>query len=309
MDLRSLDFRWASIALALIVVFLWATSWILIKIGLDEIPSLTFAGLRYFLAFLVLLPVFFTSDERSALIDLPRAELLKLVALGLLLYAATQGAQFVALAHMPAVTVNLLWSFSPVAVALLGAQFLDERPTMLQLVGMLLAVAGAIIFFHPATFTVNHQLGFLVSLVGVLSNAGSSVLGRELNRSRKLPPLLITVISMGVGSIVLLVVGVSVQGLPRIGLQGWLIVAWLAVVNTAIAFTLWNFTLRSLSATESSVINGTMLIWIPILAVVFLDEQVTGKEIVGLVAAGVGTLVVQLKRPSILRRLVDRGHA
>ena len=29
---------------ALFVVFLWATSWVLIKIGLQDIPALTFAG-------------------------------------------------------------------------------------------------------------------------------------------------------------------------------------------------------------------------------------------------------------------------
>jgi len=41
---------------ALLVTFLWSTSWVLIKYGLDEIPALTFAGLRYTAAFLILLP-------------------------------------------------------------------------------------------------------------------------------------------------------------------------------------------------------------------------------------------------------------
>jgi drug/metabolite transporter (DMT)-like permease len=31
---------------ALFVVFLWATSWILIKIGIKDIPPIIFAGLR-----------------------------------------------------------------------------------------------------------------------------------------------------------------------------------------------------------------------------------------------------------------------
>ncbi len=41
---------------ALFVTFLWSTSWVLIKFGLGEMPPLVFAGLRYMLAFLVLLP-------------------------------------------------------------------------------------------------------------------------------------------------------------------------------------------------------------------------------------------------------------
>ena len=40
---------------ALLVTFLWSTSWVLIKIGLADIPALTFAGLRYVLALLVLI--------------------------------------------------------------------------------------------------------------------------------------------------------------------------------------------------------------------------------------------------------------
>jgi len=42
---------------ALLVTFLWSTSWILIKIGLqNRLPPLTFAGFRYTLASLVLAP-------------------------------------------------------------------------------------------------------------------------------------------------------------------------------------------------------------------------------------------------------------
>ena len=43
----------AAVLQALLVTFLWSTSWMLIKIGLHGIPALTFAGLRYSLAFLV----------------------------------------------------------------------------------------------------------------------------------------------------------------------------------------------------------------------------------------------------------------
>ena len=51
-----------------------------------------------------------------------------------------------------------------------------------------------------------------------------------------------------------------------------------------------------LSATESSVINGTMLVWIPILAVIFLKENVGPKHIAALLLVGLGTLAVQMKR-------------
>ena len=105
---------------ALFVVFLWATSWVFVKIGIKDIPPITFAGLRYFIAFLCLLSVMFVNGTKKELRELPRRVWGQLFILGLLFYAGTQGAIFVALAYLPAVTVNLLWSFSSIAVAAFG---------------------------------------------------------------------------------------------------------------------------------------------------------------------------------------------
>ena len=48
---------------ALFVTFLWSISFVLIKFGLEDIPPLLFAGLRYMLAFLVLLPLLWRQDR------------------------------------------------------------------------------------------------------------------------------------------------------------------------------------------------------------------------------------------------------
>ena len=83
---------------ALFVTFLWSTSWVLIKIGLEDIPPLTFAGLRYGLAFLCLLPFFWRGGGAAEVRQLDRPGWLRLVALGVIYYAVTQGTQFVGLA-------------------------------------------------------------------------------------------------------------------------------------------------------------------------------------------------------------------
>jgi drug/metabolite transporter (DMT)-like permease len=306
MKIPNKDSHIASVIIALFVVFLWATSWVFIKIGLEEIPALTFAGLRYTLAFGILLPIVFLTQGGSSLRSISRRTWMRLILLGLLLYTVTQGAIFVALDYLPAVTVNLLWSFSSVTVAILGIHFLNERPTSFQWFGVTLAIFGALIFFYPVSFPRSYQVGILVSAIGILANAGASILGRDINRAGTIHPLLVTTISMGVGSLALLTTGITVQGLPAIGLKGWAIIGWLALVNTALAFTLWNYTLRNLSATESSVINGTMLIWIPVLAILFLGEHISYQELLGLILAGIGTLIVQLRKPSALARLLGR---
>jgi drug/metabolite transporter (DMT)-like permease len=111
--------------------------------------------------------------------------------------------------------------------------------------------------------------------------------------------MVITVVSTGVGGIVLLVAGVAFQGLPQLGLMDWALIAWLAVVNTAFAFTLWNHSLRTLAAVESSIINGTMLIQVPILAWLFLGERISLVQGIGMLLAGLGAVIVQLRRSRV----------
>jgi drug/metabolite transporter (DMT)-like permease len=282
---------------ALLVTFLWSTSWVLIKIGLADIPAITFAGLRYSLAFLCLLPFALRPAHLEPLRSLSRGAWARLVALGLLFYAVTQGAQFLGLAYLPAVTVSLLLNFTTVAVALMGIPLLAERPTVLQWSGVLLNVAGILTYFYPVAIPAHQAVGLTVVVIGVLANAGSAILGRRVNRAGDVPPLTVTVVSMGIGAVVLLVTGVLAQGVPRLNPAHWAIVGWLAVVNTAFAFTLWNHTLRTLSAMESSIINSTMLVQIAVLAWLFLGEQLTWQEGIGMALAGLGALIVQLRRP------------
>lgn len=122
---------------ALFVTFLWSTSWVLIKLGLTEIPPLTFAGLRYGLAFALVLPLLARARQRSALTSLSRRDWGRLAALGVVMYGLTQGAQFLALDRLPAQTTSLMLSFSPILVALLAASTLGERLTRRQGMGLL----------------------------------------------------------------------------------------------------------------------------------------------------------------------------
>jgi drug/metabolite transporter (DMT)-like permease len=280
---------------ALLVTFLWSTSWVLIKIGLKDIPALTFAGLRYSLAFLCLLPLGLRPARLRPLRGLSGWRWTRLIILGFLFYAVTQGAQFLGLAYLPAVTVSLLLNFTTIVVALLGIFLLAERPTALQWSGVFLNIVGIVIYFYPVAIPAGQIIGLIVVVVGVLANAGSSILGRRINQDGDIPPLTVTMVSMGVGAIMLLATGILTQGLPPLSPINWAFIGWLAVVNTAFAFTLWNHTLRTLSAMASSIINSTMLIQIAVLAWLFLGEHLTWREGIGMVLAGLGALIVQVR--------------
>jgi drug/metabolite transporter (DMT)-like permease len=287
-----------AMAQALLVTFLWSISWVLIKMGLREsLPPLTFAGLRYTLAFLCLLPFVLTNpDHRASLHNISYQKYVQLIILGVVFYAVTQGAQFVGLAYLPAATLTLLLNLSPIFVALIGISFSHESSSMYQWGGIFLSTMGVIIYFLPLNIPASQIFGLSVAIMGVIANSISSLLGRRINHQSGLSPIIVTFVSMGVGGLLLLMTGVLTQGFGNISPNEWLIIGWLAVVNTAFAFTLWNNSLQTLTAIESSVMNNTMLPQIAILAWLFLDEPLTTRQVTGIILVGVGTLAVQLSR-------------
>lgn len=281
---------------ALLVTFLWSTSFVIIKLGLLEIPPLVYAGLRYFLAFLCFIPIVFGEKYKNEIKSLTKDQWIKLILLGVVFYTFTQGAQFLGLFYLPSVTVSLMLNFTPIVVAVSGIYFLKEIPSGRQWTGVIFFVAGILIYFYPVKGGENQITGLIIMAFGVLANAGSAILGRNINRKQTLSPVVITFVSMGTGAVILLITGVAESGIPVISLKSWGYLLWLAVVNTAFAFTLWNHTLRSLTAMESSIINGTMLIQIAILAWIFLGEAITIQEGAGMLVAAAGALLVQLKK-------------
>jgi drug/metabolite transporter (DMT)-like permease len=292
---------------ALFVTFLWSTSWVLIKVGMEDLDlqPLSFAGLRYVLAAAILLPFGLRAMRRAHGAEPigPRL-LVRVGTYGLLFVAVAQGAQYAALAVLPATAVSLILSAIPAAVALLALAGRHERATAGQAVGIGMLSAGALLYFGPFEAGADAALGFVAAGICLLAAAISSHLGRRLARDASAllgGPIGLTASSMAVGAVALLVVGVAVEGWPRLDLSGWLIIGWLALVNTAFAFTLWNHTLRTLTAVESSVVNNTMTIQIAALALVFLGERLGPIQLLGLFLAAAGAAVVQLA-PLLRRR-------
>jgi drug/metabolite transporter (DMT)-like permease len=285
--------RTRAILQALLVTLLWSTSFVLIKTSLNEIPPLTFAGLRYSMAVLFLLPGLF--KQRSQLKTLSGRDWWQLIILGLVFYAITQGGQFLSLDHLPAITFSLILNFTTVVVAIMGIVGLKEYPSGLQWFGIVVFIAGVLVYFMTAGVSVGEPIGIILAGITMIANAAASLLGRDVNRTKRIPTILITTISMGVGAVVLLVAGLAVEGWPHLTWQNWLVILWLGAVNTALAFQLWNCSLQHLSAVESSIINNTMLIQIAVLAWLFLDEKLNWVEIGGLALAAVGIFLANVK--------------
>lgn len=226
------------------------------------------------------------------------------MAAGVCGYAVAQGLQFVGLYYLPAVTVSFLLNFTPVFALVLGAMFLSEKPTGVQLVGVIVALVGAYAYFLAPILS-NELLPVSLVLISGLGWATYMIIIRDLQRVGRIGTFQLTTATMGIGAATLLISALAGEGLPSVTLQGWSIIIWLSLVNTALAFYLWNHALKGLRAYELSVLQNTMLVQIAVLASIFLGEEMTVNKIFGIVLVLLGITLVQIRRRQ-QDRAIDR---
>ena len=280
---------------ASLVTFLWSSSYILIRIGLEEINPLAFAAYRYFLASLILLfPLYLQFRKRkTSKFNLSRIGMF--LVLGFTGYFIAQGFQFLGLFFLNSVTVTFILNLTPLFVLGLSVFFLNEWPSTVQLIGIILTLFGVIIFFYDALGDVGMVTGVLVTLISGVGWAFYMIISRRYLVKDNESVITLTSMSMLFGAFMLLGVTGLTGNMVNVSFNGWMIILWLSIVNTAVAFFLWNHALKTLKAIEQSILQNSMLIQIALLAFFFLQEPITEQKILGMIIVFSGVLIVQLR--------------
>ena len=207
-----------ALAQAVFVTFLWSTSWVLIKFGLEAMPPLLFAGLRYGLASLILWRCCWPSRET------PGARGADSVRTG-----SDSCALGVSCTPSPRADSSsrcrrcrrrcCRW---PELHAHLRRRCCRRRSSASRRPGGRCSAspssspAPGPTSTRPPSTTASHLLGLVAAAVAIAANAGGSLLGRAINRHRSEErpspdALVVTTVSMTVGSALLLSVGLAIE--------------------------------------------------------------------------------------------------
>ncbi len=285
--------RVKAIIAALLATIIWASSFVFVKMILPDIGPLTIAGLRYFLAFLVLLP--FMLNKRQAIQNISPKKWFHLTLIGISAYAVGNGALFWGLKYLPAATVSFLMGISPLLILFGGVIFLKEVPTRLQIVGLLISLSGNALFFS-AGLQPGEPLGIAFVAIGLLGFTAFGILGRNLARGKSLSTLHLTGIPLGIGGGILLLIAIPLENWPIIDQKVLIIILWLAIVNTAVAYFLYNHALKTITALEMNVFLNLSPLGTAALAWILLGESLTFKQLIAIAIVIIGVTLVQVKR-------------
>jgi len=272
----------------LLLGVIWGSTWLFIKLGLEDLPPFSLAGLRFFLAAAIMWGYLVIRRIR---LPRSRGDWMLLTATGLLTFGLDYGLIFWGENHISAGLTSILFSTMPLFVLVL-AHFMvpAERMTRRKLAGILVGIGGvALIFSRQLAVTDSLAMwGAVAILAGAAFAAVSTVLVRRYGGH--IAPAVLTTVQMRVGCLPLLLIGFTLEGSPTS--FHWTPIAWtsllyMAVIGSAVAFVLVYWLLKRIGAVRSVLIIPFSTVVAVILGIVVLGEAFTWRT-------GVGGLLVIL---------------
>jgi drug/metabolite transporter (DMT)-like permease len=280
----------------LILCVIWGTTWIFIKLGLDDLPPITFAAARFALAVAILLPLIWIREmpwPRSA------AEW-RLVALtGFLQFSLNYSSVFWAEQHISSGLAAVLQAMITVFGLLLAWIFLPaEKITPIKVLAVCLGVVGvAVISIEQLRVeSVMAFAGCVAIVAGAYAAAQASILVKA--RGRSLHPASLVCTQMICGLPALIIYGLVAEGDPLSFNWTWTAVGcvlYLTVFGTIAAFWLYYWLLSRIESIKAMMIS----LFTPLIAVligaVFLGERLPPQTLFGgmLIIASIGLIVVR----------------
>ena len=282
-----------------ILCLLWGTTWIFIKIGLTDLPPITFAAVRFILAILILLPLI-----RIRRFPWPSSSAeWKLIALtGFLQFSLNYSSVFWAEQHITSGLAAVLQSMIPVFGLLLAWIFLPaERITWLKIVAVLLGVIGVAIIFIDQLRIENWMafLGSVAIVAGAYCAAQASILIKL--RAGAIHPASLVCAQMLAGLPALIVYALIVEGNPLALNWTWTAIGcvlYLTVFGTIAAFWLYYWLLSRIESTKAMVISLVTPLIAVLMGAIFLDERLPPQTLLGgiLIIAGIALIVMRRSR-------------
>ena len=266
-----------------IVAAIWGSSYMFIKVAVDEIEPTAMMFLRLVLALAVLLPVLFVAvGARRAVADM-RGMGGGAFVVGLLNMALP----FVLIAwgekHIDSGIAAIANASVPIFVALLALRFNpQERVRGLRLAGVLVGFAGV------GVLTGLHPEGGWWAIAGTLAVVLASLSYAASNhyvqhRFTVTAPLLLTTASCAAGALILLPFAVLQAPEETPSWEALASVAVLGILGTAVALLFFYRMLSSYGATRSSLVTYLLPPTALIYGTLILDEPITLNAILGLV--------------------------
>jgi drug/metabolite transporter (DMT)-like permease len=282
-----------------LLVAIWSSTWVAIKVGLDDTPPLLGAGIRFALAGFGLLVL-------ARLRGRPlRTDRVLAAVLGVLPFAVTYGLIYWGEQYVPSGLAAVLFGVLPIYVAVIASVFLRDEPLRARLfAGVLLALGGLVLAFSESVALGNSRWAVVAAVACTVAPIGAAI-GNVSTKRR----------GVGVDALVLngwaaVLGGALLLGAAALS-EDWTSASWtagavasivyLAVIGTALAFVTLTRLIRELPAVTISFIALLLPFGALVFGAVIYGEPLTAAELGGAALVAAGIFVAQWPGAAALR--------
>ncbi|MFA9559590.1 DMT family transporter [Evansella sp. AB-rgal1] len=287
----------------------WGSAFIAGNFATRDFDPITVAFLRFFFAAIILVPLMLIKQKN---LKLPKGkEWLLLASLGFTGIALYNICFFIATKEAPIVKSSLFIASNPVLIIVLSAIFLKEKITRRNIVGLTLALAGAVIIITEGQFRTIIEAGFqridIVLFIAVICWALYSVLGKvALQRFSSIES---TTYAIVFGTIMLFPFALfeaEWSQFTQASLLSWGSILHMSIIVSVVSFIMYYQGIRTIGAAKASIFINLMPLSAVIMAILLLGEPLLPVHIIGavfvLTGVTVGTWSKQRKSASKIKK-------
>lgn len=286
----------------LVLCIIWGTTWIFIKVGLQDLPPIAFAAARFALAIVVLGVVLRVS--RVPFPDIRKAW--KLIALtGVLQFSVNYSLVFWSEVHITSGLAAVLQAMITVFGLVLAWIFLpDERVTKLKIAAVLLGVVGvSVIFFDQ--LRVQSLMAFLGSVgivLGAYAAAQASVLVKA--KGGEYHPAALLFCQMVCGLPAIIIYSIAAEGNPLAlnwTARSLVCILYLTVAGTVVAFWVYYWLLGRIESTKAMMISLVTPLIAVVIGAAFAGESLPPQTGLGglLIIGSVALIAFRRQKPRL----------
>jgi drug/metabolite transporter (DMT)-like permease len=285
----------------LLLCLIWGSTWLFIKLGLQDLPPLTFAGIRFVTAALI---IFALISVRGVPLPDKTRDWMFLAVTGILSFTLNYGLVFWGEQYISSGLAALLQSMLPLFGLIIAHFYLPgERMTLPRIAGVVLGVCGvAVIFSNQLQVSGPRALwGSAALVLSAFCAAYANVLVKTYGLN--LQPSVLAAGQMVFGLVPLLLIGIPLEGNPLN--YHWTPIAvvslfYLAIVGTVIAFLLYYWLIHNMDVTKTMLIALVTPVFAVILGMVVLKEEMHWRTLIGgaMIISGLGLNIARRWRRS-----------
>ena len=274
----------------IVICLIWGSTWMAIRIGLDSMPPVTGAGIRFILASVFVVAILRFMDIK---IQTDSDSLKLYLMMSVFAYIFPFAFVYWGEKYVTSGLASILFASFPFFVAVFSRMAkLSEKINAYSLIGIIIGFVGILIIFsNDISLKIDMNiLGMGAILVSAVMQAWVAVVIKK--KGKHLNPLAMNFIPIIFAGFILTIYGVAFEDISnaKFDTKAIVTITFLAMFGTVIAFTTYYWLLKKMNVVILSLSSFITPIIAVTLGWIFLDEQLNDRTFLGSLFVLIGIL-------------------